>query len=230
MDQFGTNKLRNVALLAHSGSGKTSLIEAIHFATGAINRLGKTEDGTTVSDFEPEEHKHHTSLQLSVVPSIFNEHKINLVDTPGYADFLGETFSALSAVDSAILVISASAGVEVGTEIAWKHLREANIPTYIFINKMDRETADFEGCVTQVQSILGDQCVPLNVPNGTENSFTKVQDVLDQSAAEPLGTSVLDARERLVEKIALSGWCEQSQTSRKASILLKKRKLFYECF
>ncbi len=155
MDQFDSNKLRNVALLAHSGSGKTSLVEAIHFATGAINRLGKTEDGNTVSDFEPEEHKHHTSLQLSVVPSISKGHKLNIIDTPGYADFIGETLSALSSADSAIIVVSAPAGVEVGTEIAWNYLRERKIPTLIFINKMDRENADCQSTVKQLQSVLG---------------------------------------------------------------------------
>ncbi len=199
---FETSKLRNVALLAHSGSGKTSIVEAIHFASGAINRLGKTEDGTTVSDFEPEEHKHHTSLQLSVVPSIFDGYKINTVDTPGYADFIGETLSALSSVDSAIVVVSAPSGVEVGTEIAWHHLQKRKIPTLIFINKMDRENADFEGSVKQIQSILGPQCVPISLPNGTEAAFSETHSVLNKNNPQGLSAAIAAARDELVEKIA----------------------------
>ena len=202
MDQFDSNKLRNVALLAHSGSGKTSLVEAIHFATGAINRLGKTEDGNTVSDFEPEEHKHHTSLQLSVVPSISKGHKLNIIDTPGYADFIGETLSALSSADSAIIVVSAPAGVEVGTEIAWNYLRERKIPTLIFINKMDRENADFQSTVKQLQSVLGSECVPLNVPDGAENSFSKVFSILRNDAPTEFSAEMENAREQVVEKVA----------------------------
>lgn len=202
MNLFETSKLRNVALLAHSGSGKTSIVEAIHFASGAINRLGKTEDGTTVSDFEPEEHKHHTSLQLSVVPSIFDGYKINTVDTPGYADFIGETLSALSSVDSAIVVVSAPSGVEVGTEIAWHHLQKRKIPTLIFINKMDRENADFEGSVKQIQSILGPQCVPISLPNGTEAAFSETHSVLNKNNPQGLSAAIAAARDELVEKIA----------------------------
>ena len=202
MDQFDSNKLRNVALLAHSGSGKTSLVEAIHFATGAINRLGKTEDGNTVSDFEPEEHKHHTSLQLSVVPSISKGHKLNIIDTPGYADFIGETLSALSSADSAIIVVSASAGVEVGTEIAWNYLRERKIPTLIFINKMDRENADFQSTVKQLQSVLGSECIPLNVPDAAENSFSKVFSILQNDTPIEFFAEMENAREQIVEKVA----------------------------
>ena len=123
MDQFTTNKIRNVVLLSHSGAGKTSLAEAMLFATKAINRVGRVEDGNTVSDYDPEEHKRQTSLQLAVLPCVWKGTKINVVDTPGYADFIGETVSALKAVDAAVVVVSAPAGVEVGTEMLWERVR-----------------------------------------------------------------------------------------------------------
>ena len=114
MEQFATKDIRNVVLLAHSGAGKTSLAEAMLYATNAITRPGRVEDGNTTSDFEPEEHRRQTSLQLSIVPSVWKGTKINVIDTPGYADFVGETKSALRAADAGILVLSAPGGVEVG--------------------------------------------------------------------------------------------------------------------
>ena len=120
MDKFGTGQLRNVVLLSHSGAGKTSVAEAILLATNTINRLGRIEDGNTVSDYEPEEQRRQTSLQSTVLTNIWKQAKINLLDTPGYAEFLGETISALSVADAAILVISAPAGIEVGAEQMWR--------------------------------------------------------------------------------------------------------------
>ena len=155
MERFTTGRIRNVALLGHSGSGKTTLVESMLFAAKAINRQGRVEDGNTVSDFEPEEHRRGTSLQLSVVPCVWDETKINLVDTPGYADFAGEQASALRAVDAAVLVVSAPAGLEVGTELAWQRLREAGTPTMVFVNKMDRDGADFDAALAQARSALG---------------------------------------------------------------------------
>ena len=202
MDQFVTDRLRNVALLAHSGAGKTSLVEAMHFATGAISRLGKIEDGTTVSDFEPEEHKHQTSLQLSIAPCTFSGHKLNLIDTPGYADFVGETVSALRVVDAAILVVSAPSGIEVGTELAWHRLRDLGLPTLVFINKMDRENADFPRTVAQIRATLGNQCVPLNLPIGAEAAFSGVVNVLKGEAPAALEAAASEAREQLAEAVA----------------------------
>ncbi len=202
MDQFTTDRLRNVALLAHPGSGKTTLVEAMLFAEGAITRLGKVEDGNTVSDFEPEEHKHRTSLQLSVVPCITNGHKVNLVDTPGYADFEGETVSALRAVDAAVLVVSAPSGIEVGTELAWHRLRHLGVPTIIFINKMDRENADFTGTLAQLRSRLGSQCVAFNMPIGAESSLSGVVDVLKGDAPAEMKAAADDTREQLAEAVA----------------------------
>ncbi|MYF65546.1 MAG: GTP-binding protein, partial [Chloroflexi bacterium] len=174
VDQFTTQQIRNVVLLAHSGAGKTSLAEAMLHATQAINRPGRVEDGNTASDFEPEEHRRQTSLQLAVLPCVWKGVKINVIDTPGYADFLGETVSALRAADAAVIVLSAPSGVEVGAEIAWQRVRDRGIPTIVFVNKMDREHADYEATMAQVRSRFGSRCAPINLPIGAESSFSGV--------------------------------------------------------
>jgi elongation factor G len=202
VDQFTTDRLRNVALLGHSGAGKTSLVEAMHFAAGAISRLGKVDDGTTLSDFEAEEHKHQHSLQLSVVPCVFKGYKINLIDTPGYADFVGETASGLRVVDAAILVISAPSGVEVGTELAWERLRERGIPVFVFVTKMDRDNAEFARTVADIRAKLGSQCVPINLPDGAESAFTMVASALTGDVPSGLESAMSEARKQLAEVIA----------------------------
>ena len=197
MDTFTTARIRNVALLGHSGSGKTTLVESMLFAAKAINRQGRVEDGNTVSDFEPEEHRRGTSLQLSVVPCVWEGTKVNLVDTPGFADFAGEQVSALRAVDAAVLVVSAPAGVEVGTELAWQRLQEAGTPTMVFVNKMDRDGADFDAALAGIRSVLGRGCVPVNLPVGAADSFSGVASVLNGDAP-----GVANAKEQLTEAVA----------------------------
>src|SRR5687768_3910706 len=141
---FPPAKIRNVALVGHGGSGKTSLAEALLFTSGTINRQGRTEDGTTTSDFDPEEVKRHISLSTSLLPFECNGHKINLFDAPGYADFLPEVEAALRVADLAVFVVSAVEGVEVQTEIIWSIAERLNLPRMIFVNKEDRERASFE--------------------------------------------------------------------------------------
>ncbi len=202
MERFTTGRIRNVALLGHSGSGKTTLVESMLFAAKAINRQGRVEDGNTVSDFEPEEHRRGTSLQLSVVPCVWEGTKINLVDTPGYADFVGEQASALRAVDAAVLVVSAPAGVEVGTELAWQRLREAGTPTMVFVNKMDRDGADFDAALTQARSVLGRGCVPINFPIGAAAAFSGIASVLKGDAPGDMAAALSEAKEQLTEAVA----------------------------
>ena len=202
MDQFATGRIRNVVLLAHSGAGKTSLAEAMRFATKAINRPGRVEDGNTVSDFEPEEQRRQTSLQLSIVPSVWKNTKINVIDTPGYADFLGETLSALRAADAAVLVVSAPSGVEVGAEIAWQRLRSLGKPIIVFINKMDREHADYDSVMEQVRSQMGRECVALNLPIGAESSFSGVVGLIGRSIPSDLETAAAEAKDLLAESVA----------------------------
>ena len=212
MDEFATDRIRNAALLAHSGAGKTSLVEALLLATKAINRLGRVEDGNTVSDFDPEEHRRQTSLQLSVAPCVSAGHKLNLVDTPGFADFVGEQVSALRAVDAAILVVSAPSGVEVGTELAWARIRERGLPTLVFVNKMDRDGADFEATLTQLRRVIGNQCVALSVPVGAAASLSGVADIIggagDADLAEAhdtLAEAVAETDDALTEKFLEDG-------------------------
>ena len=202
MDQFVTGRIRNVMLLAHSGAGKTSLAEAMHFAAKAINRPGRVEDGNTVSDFEPEEQRRQTSLQLSIVPSVWKNTKINVIDTPGYADFLGETLSALRAADAAVLVVSAPSGVEVGAEIAWQRLRSLGKPIIVFINKMDREHADYDSVMEQVRSQMGRECAALDLPIGAESSLSGVVGLIGGSIPSDLEAAAAAAKDLLAESVA----------------------------
>ena len=212
MDEFATDRIRNAAFLAHSGAGKTTLVEALLLATKAINRLGRVEDGNTVSDFDPEEHRRQTSLQLSVAPCVSAGHKLNLVDTPGFADFVGEQLSALRAVDAAILVVSAPSGVEVGTELAWARIRDRGLPTLVFVNKMDRDGADFEATLTQLRRVIGNRCVALNLPVGAAASLSGVADTIggagDADMAEAhdtLAEAVAETDDALTEKFLEDG-------------------------
>ena len=145
------NKIRNVVLLSHSGAGKTSISEAFLFQTKAITRLGRVEDGNTSSDYEPEEVKRIASIQTSLIPCAWNGHKINFLDTPGYGDFVGEVVSAVRAAESAVLVVAAPSGVELGAERGWARCEEAGMPRIIYVNKMDRENADFSRCLAGAQ-------------------------------------------------------------------------------
>src|SRR3972149_6233512 len=149
MKQYPPDKIRNIALVGHGGTGKTSLAEALLFVSGATNRLGKIEDGTTVSDRGPGEHKRGFSLNLSVVPLEWDGHKVNLIDTPGYMDFLGEVKCGLRAAEAALITVDAASGVQVGTEFAWRFADELQQPRAIFVNRMDRDNADFQRTLLQ---------------------------------------------------------------------------------
>ena len=168
MQTFATDRLRNVVLLSHSGAGKTSLAESMLLACGAITRLGRVEEGSTTSDFEPEAIERRHSIQLALAPCVWREVKINVLDTPGYADFAGEALSAMAAADCAVLVVSAVDGVEVGTELMWREAEQRGLPRLVVINKMDRENADFYRTLAAVQQRLGKQCVAVNVPQGSQ--------------------------------------------------------------
>jgi len=143
MKQFSPEHLRNVVLLSHSGAGKTTLSEAILFNTGTVNRLGKIEAGNTTSDYDPDEIKHHISINLSLLPFEWHDTKINLLDTPGYLDFVGEVKAGIRVTEGAVMVASAASGLEVGTELTWNLSHETGQSRIIFVNKMDRENANF---------------------------------------------------------------------------------------
>ena len=164
MKQYGLGNIRNVVLLSHCGAGKTSLAEAVLFTAGASSRLGKVDDGSTVSDYDPDEIKRKISLNLTTLPSEWQNTKINLIDTPGYADFVGEVKAAIRVSEGAVIVICAASGVEVGTEQVWEYSGEAGLARLIFVNKMDRENADFFRTVEQIQSKFGPKCAPIQIP------------------------------------------------------------------
>jgi elongation factor G len=178
MEQYRLEDIRNLVLLSHSGAGKTSLAEAILFAAGAVTRLGKVDDGTTTSDYDPDEIKRKISLSLSMLPCDWKKTKINLIDTPGYSDFVGEVKEAIRVSEGAVIVVCAASGVEVGTEQVWEYSEAADLPRFIFINKMDRENADFYKTLEQVQSKFGSKCLPLQMPIGSQSGFQGVIDLL----------------------------------------------------
>ena len=206
MQSTSTSLLRNIVLLSHSGAGKTSLAEACIFATGSISRMGKVEDGNTVSDYEPEEIKRGGSTQLSLVPCNWNQHKLNLIDTPGYADFLAEVSSGIRVADGAMLVLAAPAGIEAGTEQMWGTLEKESIPRIIVVNKMDRENAEFSRNVKSIQERFGRNCVPTHWPIGSDATFEGVIDLLDDGQEHPtdLGDTITEAKDQLIEVIAES--------------------------
>ncbi len=202
MSVTAIEKLRNIAILSHSGSGKTSLCEAMLFNAKVTTRLGKVDDGNTVSDYEPEEVKRASSIQTSVIPCPWKGNKLNFLDTPGYDDFIGEVICALRVVEGVIIVVPAPSGVEVGAERSWEMCEEGGLPRLLFVNKMDRENADFDRCVADIQSHFGRKCVPLQVPLGAEQEFKGIIDLLH--LPDPVPPEVSAARERLVEAVAES--------------------------
>ncbi|MGZ8764598.1 MAG: elongation factor G [Acidimicrobiia bacterium] len=182
MQTFPTDRIRNVALVGHGGSGKTSLAEALLFTAGAIARPGRVEDGNTVCDFDPEATRRRISVSLAVAPFEHDGHKVNLIDTPGYADFVGDVAAALRVADLAVFVVSAVEGVEVQTEIAWRLAEERKIPRAIFVNKLDRERGSFDRTLDQLKERFGAGVAPLELPIGAEAEFRGVIDLLEDTA------------------------------------------------
>ncbi len=184
-----TERIRNVALVGHSGCGKTSVAEALLHRAGVVTRLGTVDEGSTVCDTEPEEIKRKMSLSRAVAPlewraSDGETYKVNLIDTPGYADFAGEVDAALSVADLAVVVVSAVDGVEVGTESAWERCVAAGIPRLVFINKEDKQNADFHRVLAQLKEKFGSGFVPLELPLGEEQALHGVADVLSDQGFE----------------------------------------------
>src|SRR5579875_1017667 len=178
MQEYALDRIRNVVLASHQGTGKTSLVEAMLYSGGATTRLGKVEEGNTISDWDPDEVKHHISINASLAPVEWNGYKINLIDTPGYADFIGEVKEGIRVADAALLLVSAVDGLQVGTETAWQLADERELPKIVFINKLERENADFPGVVEALRERFGTKVVPMQVPLGREHDFHGVVDVL----------------------------------------------------
>ncbi len=182
MVDHSSNQIYNVVLLGHGGSGKTTLSEATLYMAGATKRVGKVSDGNTVSDFDQEEINRHISIKLSVLPFEWNDKKVNMLDTPGYADFVGETREGIRVADSGLVLMDAVSGVEVGTELVWAASDERNLPRFLVINKMDRENADFQRSLSQAQEIFGAAILPLLLPIGKDDNFRGVLDVVRMKA------------------------------------------------
>lgn len=182
MKLYNTAQLRNIGLFSHGGAGKTSLLEAMLYTSKATNRLGRVDEGSTVSDYDPDEAKRHISVQLSIAPVEWQDVKINVLDTPGYAEFVGEVKAAMRVTDTAVLLVDASAGAEVGTEQMWRYAEERGCPRIIVVNKMDRENADFKMAFHSIQDVLGKKCAPLHLPIGSQHSYSGMVDLLHQEA------------------------------------------------
>ncbi|HEX7247193.1 MAG TPA: elongation factor G [Actinomycetota bacterium] len=218
MKTYDAKDIRNVLLVGHGGSGKTTLLEAMLFASGAITRMGTVEDGNTVSDHDPDEQRKGISVSLSMAPVEWDGVKINVLDAPGYADFIGDMRSAIRAADAVIVVVSAVDGVEVQTEVAWELAVEAGLPRAIFVNKLDRERSDFQATLDQLVSSFGNQVAPFELPIGAEHEFAGIADLLHEKADRyPSGPKAEEsewpdeihqmadpAREKLIEAVAES--------------------------
>ena len=219
LKEYKTDRIRNVAIIAHGGAGKTSLAEALLFNAGAVNRLGRVDDGTTTTDFEPEEVRRKVTISAALAPCEWRDHKINFIDTPGYADFVAEVKGALRAVDCSLVVLCAAAGVEVETEKVWSYSQDINLPRIAFINKMDRENADFFQVIDTMKEKFGVGVVPIQIPIGAQDSFKGIIDLLKMKALIPtnaqgqysetdipaeLQDKALEARQAMIEAAAES--------------------------
>lgn len=182
MKQYATDQIRNIGVVAHGGAGKTSLVETMLYNTGVLSRMGKVEDGTTTSDYHPEEINRKITIHTSLVPCEWKEKKLNLLDTPGFSDFIGEVKSSLRVVESALFVVSAVDGVQVQTEVIWDLADEAKLPRAVFINKMDRENADFKKTYGELEDSFQANFVPLVIPAGSAESFNGLVNVIEQKA------------------------------------------------
>ena len=183
MKEYTTDKLRNVAFVGHQSSGKTSLIEALLFNTGAINRLGRIEEKNTVSDWEDDAKERGLSLTTNLIPVEFSDTKINILDAPGYTDFQGEVKNAIRVADSVVVVVDAVAGVEVGTQLAWEYAEAYQQPIVVVVNKLDRENASFDRTMDTLRTSFPEyKFIPVMIPIGEEANFKGVVNLITLKA------------------------------------------------
>ncbi len=217
MANLEADKIRNVAVIAHGGAGKTSLIEALLFDSGDINRLGNIEDGTTTTDCEPEEIARKMTITSSLAFCHWKGHRINLIDTPGFINFIEDVRGCLRVVDGAIIIVSAISGVKGETEKIWRYANEFEVPRVVFINKMDKDTANFSRAVGELEKFFETEAIPLQIPIGSGDSFTGIVDLIKMKAytfnageteeseiPADMRSEAEEYRKRLVEKIAES--------------------------
>lgn len=217
MKDYKVDRIRNVALLGHGGSGKTTLVESILFNLSEINRMGKVTDGNTVSDFDKEEIARGFSIGSSVVPVEWNNSKYNILDTPGYFDFVGEVFGSLRVAGGAVIMVDATSGIEVGTEKAWKFTEKREMPKIIFVNKMDKENVNYVKIIKELKDTFGKKIAPFAVPIGDADDFKGFINVVDLKGREYNGKECVDVevpeelrprinpvRDMLIESVAES--------------------------
>lgn len=192
MNEYKANALRNVILLGHLGSGKTSLSESLAFTAGAIDKKGSIEKKTTISDYTPEEQGKLSSLSTGLLPLEFKETKINILDAPGADELIGDITHSLAVANAAILVVDASSGVQVGTEKMWLEIKKRNLPAIIFLNKMDKENIKFEEVLEEIRTKLGKQAVPFCLPLGKSDEFNGFADIVELKARIYDGTKSVD--------------------------------------
>src|SRR5512145_3335929 len=195
MKEYTTEFLRNIALVSHGSAGKTMLAEAFLHFTGATTRLGKIEDGTTASDYDEDEVRRKLSLYTTVLPVEYRDHKINILDAPGYTDFVGEIVSALSVADGAIILVDAVSGIEVGTELAWRYADQFNLPRFFVINKMDRDNANFEETYNAIEAFVkahGKRAIKVHLPIGEKASFKGVVDIIGMKSYIGDGSTIAE--------------------------------------
>ncbi|HWC33086.1 MAG TPA: GTP-binding protein, partial [Actinomycetota bacterium] len=182
MKTYQPNQIRNVLLVGHGGAGKTTLAEALLYVGGAITRMGKVEDGNTVTDFEPEETRKNISVSLALAPLEWRGTKLNVLDAPGYADFVGEMSAAMRVADAAVFVVSGVEGLEVQTQVAWSLADQLRLPRFLFVNKLDRENSSFRRTLEQMREAFGLGAAPISLPLGREHDFRGVISVIDEAA------------------------------------------------
>ena len=182
MKEYTTEYLRNIALVSHGGAGKTMLAEAFLHFSGATTRLGNVEDGTTVSDYDEEEVRRKISIYTSVIPVEHRDYKINVLDAPGYTDFVGEVVSALSVVDGAVVLVDSVAGLEVGTEIAWQYSDNFKLPRFVVVNRLDRDNANFAKALASVEEFSETRLIKVQLPIGEKHEFKGVVDLISMKA------------------------------------------------
>ena len=217
MKVYSAKKIRNIGIMAHGGAGKTSLAEVMLYNSGAVKRLGKVDEGNTATDYLPEEIERKITITLALAPCEWKDTKVNLIDTPGFIDFVGDVNSALRVIDSMIVTVCAVAGVEVRTEAVWDFANEQNMPRICFVNKMDRENADFYRVLDELKDTFENRIVPLQIPIGSAESFSGIVDLVKMKAykyengkpieidiPEDLKDQAETYREELIEAVAES--------------------------
>lgn len=215
MKKYATEQIRNLALVSHGGAGKTSLVESLLFKTGGSSRRGKIEEGNTVADYDPEEIKRKITISTSIVPCEWKNHKLNLLDTPGFFDFEGEVKEALRVAESALVIVRGTSGVEVGTEKVWEYAQD--LPKMVFVNKMDRENADFSKVLSALQGMFGPSVVAVQLPIGKEADLSGIVDLVSMKAykldggkrteipiPDELAAEAETLREQLLEAVAVT--------------------------